>query len=227
MSVRVGVVVPGAGAGRRMGGVPKALMPIAGRPMLAWTLRPLLAERRVTAIAIALDPALAATPPDWLAGLDPRITIVAGGRERGDSVRAAIDALPADIDVIVVHDAARPLVTGELISRMIDHAAGGHSVVAATTVIDTVHEVDAEGRIVRTPERAGLRAAQTPQAFPAAVFREACRRAEREGIAATDDAALVAAAGEPVHVIEGERTNIKLTLASDVIAAEALLRSRE
>jgi 2-C-methyl-D-erythritol 4-phosphate cytidylyltransferase len=210
-----------------MGGVGKAFIELAGEPVLACTLRPFLDEPRVVAIVVALDPRSADDPPAWLAGLDERITIVAGGRERGDSVRLALEALPGDIDVIAVHDAARPLVTRTLVSRVIDQAAEGVSVVAAIPVTDTIHQAAADGRILRTPDRAGLWAAQTPQAFPAAILREAHREAALAKVDATDDATLVTRFVGPVHVLEGERTNIKLTVATDVVFAEALIRSRE
>lgn len=227
MSVRVGVVIPAAGAGRRMGGVCKAFIELAGEPVLACALRPFLDEPRVVAVAVALDPALAADPPPWLLRLDERITVVAGGEERGDSVRRALEALPDDLDVIAVHDAARPLVTRSLVTRVVDQAAAGTSVVAALPVTDTIHEAASDGRILRTPDRAGLWAAQTPQAFPAAVLREAHREAALARVAATDDAALVARFVGPVHVLEGELTNIKLTVATDVVIAGALIGSRQ
>lgn len=226
MSVRVGVIVPAAGLGTRMGGVQKAFMDIAGRPMLARTLGPILSDSRVTSVVIALDAGAVAAPPAWLNGLDERVTTVPGGSERAESVRNALRSLPDDVDVIVVHDAARPLVSPTLISAAIDRAAQGDSVIAAIPVTDTIHETAVDGRILRTPDRSGLRAAQTPQAFPAAVLREAHLQAERAGIPATDDAALVVRFVGPVHVIEGERANIKVTLPVDVILAEALLRER-
>jgi 2-C-methyl-D-erythritol 4-phosphate cytidylyltransferase len=227
LSIAVGVVIPAAGSGTRMGGVQKAFMEIAGQPMLARTLQPILSDPRVTAVAVALDPASATAPPKWLTELDARVVIVGGGSERGDSVRRALHALPEDVDVIVVHDAARPLVSAGLIATAIDSAAAGTSVIAAAPVIDTIHETAADGRILRTPTRSVLRAAQTPQAFPAAVLREAHLQAERAGVEATDDAALVVRYVGPVYAIEGERSNIKLTVATDVTLAEALLRERD
>jgi 2-C-methyl-D-erythritol 4-phosphate cytidylyltransferase len=210
-----------------MGGVPKPLIDLAGEKVLVRTLRPFLDDERVVAIAVATDSSLAASPPTWLAELDTRITVVAGGEERDDSVRCGLDALPDDLDVVVVHDAARPLVTEELVTRVIDAALDGDSVVAALPVTDTIHEAAKDGRILRTPDRTGLWAAQTPQAFPALVLREAHEQAVRAGVTATDDAALVARFVGPVKVIDGERTNIKLTVAMDLIIAEALIRSGE
>lgn len=223
MSVRVAVVVPAAGAGRRMGGTAKAFVELAGEPMLRRTLRPFLAETRVTAIAIALDAATAAAPPQWLVTLDRRITFVTGGATRSASVAAALATLDDDVDVVLVHDAARPLVSAELIDRVITAAAAGHAVIAAVPVTDTIQEVDDVGRIIATPERDHLWQAQTPQAFPRSVVMDAYRRAEADGVIATDDAALVARYGTPVRVIEGARENIKVTTQADVRAVEALL----
>lgn len=209
-----------------MGGVSKALLEMGGRPVLAHAIEPFLAEPRVAAVVIALEPRLADDPPGWLPGTDPRVRVVAGGIERSDSVRLALDAAPMDVDVVLVHDAVRPLVSRMLVSRMIDEAARGRSVTAAVPLVDTVHEVAADGRIVRTPDRERLWLAQTPQAFPAAVLREAYRKADLAGVKATDDAALVARFVGPVHVVEGERHNLKLTVAGDIKLAEALLHSR-
>ncbi len=222
MSVRAAVVIPAAGAGRRMG-APKAMLELHGQPMLRHTIAPFLAEPRVRAVIVVLDPAAAAAPPAWLAGLDARIRIVPGGAERGDSVRAGLRAVAEDVDVVLIHDAARPLVSGALVARALEAAAAGRSVVAAIPVTDTIHEVNEHGRVLSTPDRRRLWRAQTPQAFPRAVVTAAYDRAGLEGVAATDDAALVARYGEPVHVIEGDATNIKITTPADLALAEVLL----
>ncbi len=204
-------------------GAAKAWLEIAGQPLLAHTLRPFLHEARVACIVVALNAQTAASPPDWLTRIDPRVCLVAGGEARADSVRLALAAVPADCDVVLVHDAARPLVSQALVARMIDHANEAPAVIAALPLTDTVHEVDAGGCIVRTPDRAGLWLAQTPQAFATDVLREAHRRAQAEGIGATDDAALVRRYGHVVRVVEGERSNIKLTVPEDLATARALL----
>lgn len=226
MKTRAGVVIPAAGVGRRMGGAGKALLELAGRPLLAHALQPFLDDERVVAIRVAMDPLIAAAPPGWLTEMDDRIAVVAGGSERGESVSLAVDALPADIDVIVVHDAARPLVSSTLVALCIDEAARGRSVVVGVPLTDTVHETSDDGRIVRTPARDRLWQAQTPQAFPAAVLRDSYRQAAQADVVETDDAALVARFAGPVHVIEGERSNIKITVSSDMVVAEALLKQR-
>lgn len=226
MTTRAALIVPAGGAGRRLGGTPKALLPLNGRPMLHHALVPFLAQPSVEWIVIALPAEFAAAPPEWLAGLDERIRIVEGGAERGDSVRRALAAVPAGAEAVLVHDGARPLVTAAIVERALAAAARGLNVVAAVPVTDTIKQVDEGGRIVATPDRRLLWAAQTPQAFPRAVLAEAYARADREGLLATDDAALVARYGGTVTVIEGDPENIKVTTPADVRVASALLRER-
>jgi 2-C-methyl-D-erythritol 4-phosphate cytidylyltransferase len=208
-----------------MGGVHKALLPLAGVPVLARSMAPFLERADVLAIAIALADDVRQNAPAWLI-TDARVHLAPAGTERGDSVRNALDSLTAGIDVVLVHDGARPLVSAALVGRCIAEAAHGRSVIAAVPVIDTIKQVDDTGRIVGTPERSRLWAAQTPQAFPASVLRHAYARAAAEGIRATDDAALVAHCGTPVMVIPGEPENIKITTPADVTVAEALLARR-
>jgi 2-C-methyl-D-erythritol 4-phosphate cytidylyltransferase len=226
VSVRAAVVIPGGGGGRRLGGVRKPFVELAGRPLLAHTLAPFLATPDVASVVIALAPDDAAAPPDWLARLDPRIRIVAGGAERGDSVRCALDAVPDECDVVLVHDAARPLLTRHLVARCIAAAAAGRNIIAAVPVVDTIQQVAADGTIVATPDRTTLRRAQTPQAFPRSVLVAAYRRAAAQGVRATDDAALVVRFGGSVVAIEGEPENLKVTTPMDLAIAELLLRSR-
>lgn len=213
---RAAVLIPAAGAGRRMGGARKPMLELAGEPLLLHTLRPFLRFPQIVQVIVALPPDAAARPPSWLAELDPRIRVVTGGAERGDSVRSALAATDASIDVVLVHDAARPL----------DAAASGRSVVAGIRPVDTIQQVDASGVIVATPDRRMLRAAQTPQAFPRAVLVDAYARAAADGVSATDDAALVARCGVRVEVIEGDVENLKVTTPTDLVVAEALLARR-
>jgi 2-C-methyl-D-erythritol 4-phosphate cytidylyltransferase len=226
MTTRAAVVIPAAGEGRRMGHRSKAFIDLAGEPMLSRAIRPFLADPRIVNVTVALDATNYEDPPVWLSALDPRVHVVEGGARRTDSVRLAIDAVPADVDVIVVHDAARPLVTSDLVSRAIDAAVSGRSVIAAVPLSDTVHRTDTENGIVETPDRTGLWRAQTPQAFPAAILREAHRSALADGFDGTDDAMIVARAGIRVHVIDGDVANMKITVPQDVAIAEMLLRIR-
>jgi 2-C-methyl-D-erythritol 4-phosphate cytidylyltransferase len=178
----------------------------------------------VVSIAVALAADDAENPPAWLVELDHRIQVVAGGETRTDSVRSAIAALPADVDVIAVHDAARPLVTPQVVAACITVAAGGEGAVAGCPAVDTVKEVDASHRIMGTPDRARLWRAHTPQVFPAALLRAAYASA---GPDATDDAALVERAGGAVRMVDGGAWNLKVTRPEDVPVAEALLRRRQ
>lgn len=219
---RVAVVIPAGGSGQRMGGVSKPLLELCGEPILARSMKRFLERDDVRWIIVALPAAVVADPPAWLLR-DARVRLVAGGAERGDSVRSALAAVPSEAAVIVVHDAARPLVARAVIDRCISAASAGHSAVAAVPLTDTIQQVDDDGRIVATPDRRQLRAAQTPQAFPAEVLRRAYERAQMDGIAATDDAALVARCGDTVIVVEGAADNLKVTTPEDMILAEALL----
>lgn len=221
--VRVGVAVPAAGSGQRMGGARKPFLELAGEPVLAHSLRPFLADTRVVAVVVALSDEDAGSPPAWLTGLDPRIRVVAGGATRAASVRNALAALPGDVDVVAVHDAARPLVTAQVVGRCIDVAAAGEGAVAGCPAVDTMKEVDPEGRIVATPERRRLWHAHTPQAFPA----QALRRAYGGELAgATDDASLVEREGLTVRMVDGGASNLKVTRVEDLAVAETILRRR-
>jgi 2-C-methyl-D-erythritol 4-phosphate cytidylyltransferase len=213
--VAVALVVA-AGRGERLGTpVPKAFAILAGRPMVEWSLAALQAVAAVTEIVVALPEGLAA----------PAGTIgVPGGSQRSHSVRAAL-AAAADDDVVIVHDAARPLVTPELVSACLDALAGADAAIAATPVTDTIKECD-DGRVARTLERARLWAVQTPQVFR----REALERAlaQDDGVvaAATDDAALVEALGGTVRIVPAPPENLKVTTALDLRVAEMLLAER-
>jgi len=214
------VVVPAAGAGRRMGGVKKPFLELAGVPVLERALRPFLADARVTAVVVALSPDDAAAPPAWLTGLDPRIRICAGGETRTDSVRSGIAALPPELDVIAVHDAARPFVTQEVVARCLDLAASGVGAVAGTPAVDTIKRVGMSGEILETPPRASLWQAQTPQVFPARALREAYAR---PGVTGTDDAQLLEGEGLVVRMVDAGPRNFKVTHPGDVALAEAVL----
>jgi 2-C-methyl-D-erythritol 4-phosphate cytidylyltransferase len=208
-----------------MGGKRKPFLELAGEPTLAHALRPFLADDRVVAVVVALAPDDAAAPPPWLTALAPRVRVVVGGATRTRSVRAALEGLPADVDVIAVHDAARPLVAAEVVSECIEVALAGSGAVAGCPAVDTLKRVDARAVVVGTPDRAAFWQAQTPQVFPAAILRAAYADA---GAEATDDAALVerAAPGLSVRMVDAGPSNLKVTRAEDLPVAEAILRAR-
>jgi len=217
------VAVAAAGTGERMGGARKPFLTLAGEPVLVHALRPFLAERRVVAVAVALEEADAASPPSWLTRLDRRIRVVAGGPTRAESVRRALAALPEDLDVVAVHDAARPLVTAEVVARCIDVALGGEGAVAGCPAVDTMKDVGPDRLVAGTPDRARLWHAHTPQVFPASALRQAYA-GDLEG--ATDDAYLVAREGLSVRMVDEGPSNLKVTRPEDLPLAEAVLRAR-
>jgi 2-C-methyl-D-erythritol 4-phosphate cytidylyltransferase len=225
-TIRVGVVVPASGMGRRMGGVQKPLLELCGEPVLLWAIRPFLELTEVTAVVVALPPSVAEDAPEWLRGEDVRIEITSGGETRRESVWNAIQLLPDDVDVIAVHDAARPLIDTDTIMRCIEVAQTGTGAVAGIPLTDTLKRVDESGGILETPARAGLWQAQTPQVFPRDLLVGAYRRAEDEDWPATDDSSLVERMGGAVQMVEASGENIKLTRLSDVPIATMILGQR-
>ena len=221
---RAAVVIPAGGSGRRMGGVRKQYLELAGQPVLLHSVRAFLDHPAVSWVIVALPPEDLARPPRTL----PRgVTVVAGGAERGDSVRLGLDAVPAAADVVLIHDAARPLVGRDVIDRALEAAARGVGAVAAIPVSDTLKRVGEGSTIDGTVERAGLWRAQTPQAFPRRMIVDAYARAAAEGVTATDDAALVERFGGRVVVVKGSLRNLKVTTPEDLRLAELLLAAVE
>lgn len=223
--LQAGVAVPAAGLGRRMGGRKKPFLELAGEPILLHALRPFLEHPWIRAVAVAVLPEDVDGTQDWLSAVDSRVRVVAGGASRSDSVAHAVEALPEGLDVILVHDGARPLVTRDTIRRCAAWAAAGTGAVAGCPATDTLKEVDETGRIVRTPDRDRIWHAQTPQAFPARVLRNALAD-EALRARATDDASLVEAAGTAVFMVTGSTDNMKVTRPGDLTTAELFLARR-
>ena len=216
--MRAAAVIVAGGAGLRFGGpVRKQYLEIGGVPVLLRAVRAFLDHPRIGAVVVVLPPDDVADPPRWLAGL--KVTIVAGGAERGDSVRNGLAAVAEDVDRVLVHDGARPFVSADVIGRVLDAEGGA---IAAVPVTDTIQQVDAEGVITATPERAALWQAQTPQGFPRAALLGAYARARADGLAATDDAAVFARYAGPVRVVMGAYDNLKVTRPEDLPVAEAI-----
>lgn len=217
--VSVGALVPAAGRGERLGGgTPKALRQLAGEPLLVHAVRRLRA-------ADGVGPVVVAAPPDEVAAvrslLGDTARVVAGGADRQDSVAAALAALPTDVDLVLVHDAARCLVPVEVVDRVVAALrAGAPAVVPVLPLADTVKQVDGAGTVVRTVPRADLRAVQTPQGFARDVLVRAHAQAAGP---ATDDAALVEALGLPVTTVAGAEKAFKVTRPLDLLLAEAVL----
>lgn len=195
-------------------------------PLLVHAVRSLATARLVDLVVVAAPPDDVDDVASLFADLELHadVRVLAGGETRQDSVRRALDSLPTDIDVVLVHDAARPLAPAELADAVVRAVHGGaEAVVPAVTVADTVKEVDVAGRVVRTVDRGTLRAAQTPQGFRRDVLARAHAEAARVGDPATDDAGLVERAGGQVVVIPGADEAFKVTRLVDLAFAEAVL----
>jgi 2-C-methyl-D-erythritol 4-phosphate cytidylyltransferase len=222
----VGVVVVAAGRGSRVGGdLPKQYLPIGGVPLLLRAVRPFVTHPEVAQVALVLAPGDAEHPPGFLAPLrGEALTLVAGGRERADSVAAGLRALGASCEIVLVHDGARPFVDRAVIDAVIAHARAGEGAVAALPVSDTIKEALGPDPTVvgRTVPRAGLWRAQTPQGFPRRLLEEAYARAGAGASGSTDDAALVEACGGTVRLVPDSPRNLKVTTRDDLALAEAL-----
>ena len=219
----VAALVPAAGRGERLGpGVPKALRELAGEPLLVHAVRGLRAAPSIGAVVVAAPPDAVAAVAALLAPYD--VEVVAGGAQRQQSVALALAALPAHVDVVLVHDAARCLTPPAVVERVVAAVRGGApAVVPVLPLADTVKEV-AHGRILRTLDRGRLVAVQTPQGFTRAVLEEAHRGAL--DATATDDAGLVEALGRSVATVPGDEHAFKVTRPVDLLLAEAVLRAR-
>jgi 2-C-methyl-D-erythritol 4-phosphate cytidylyltransferase len=227
----VGVVVPAAGGGQRLGGPgPKALVELAGRALLAHAVEAVEANASTVAVVVVGHPdALEATGKLIAEEGFAKVTgVVAGGPTRQASVAAGLQALPPGPAYVAVHDAARPLAAHGAVDRLLALLleAGVAGVVPGVPVTDTIRQVDAGRRSTGLVDRDQLRAMQTPQLFVREVLEEAHRRARRDGVEAVDEAALVELAGHWVQVVPGDPENLKVTTPLDLAIAETLLARR-
>ncbi len=216
-------LVVAAGRGERLGSSgPKALVAVSGRPLLAWSVAALREVPSLARIVVALPGGqLGAAPEGCIA--------VAGGAQRSHSVRAAL-AAAGDADVVLVHDAARPLLTPQLatacLTALEEDGGDWDAAIAATPVTDTIKRVPTGVRVAETPRRDELWAIQTPQVFRRAALERALARPDAELAAATDDAMLVERDGGRVRVVRAPRENLKVTTPLDLRVAELLLGGR-
>lgn len=198
---------------------------LAGRSVLAWTVRALGMAPPVTGVVVAVPPEDVRRWRRRLRGYAKVRAVVAGGADRQASVAHALAAVPADVPWVLVHDGVRPCVTPALVRRVLDAARTDGAAVAALPVAETLKRA-AGAWVAATVPRDGLWAVQTPQAFRADLLREAHRRAAVEGASATDDAALVERLGVPVRLVAGLPGNVKITQPEDLPLARALLAGR-
>jgi 2-C-methyl-D-erythritol 4-phosphate cytidylyltransferase len=222
-------IIVAAGQGRRIGiSTPKIFLPLCGRPMLLRTLDRFFSARAIDKVVVVVAADQFAHAEAMLqadAALRNRCWVLqSGGATRQESVRRGLEVTGDDADVVAIHDGARPFVSPALIDRSVEAARDQGAVVVGLPVRDTIKVVATDRSIETTPPRSSLWEIQTPQAFLREIILEAHEWANREGIAATDDAMLVEIRGQRVFVLDGERTNIKITLSDDLWLAENLIR---
>ncbi|KPC79553.1 2-C-methyl-D-erythritol 4-phosphate cytidylyltransferase [Streptomyces sp. NRRL S-4] len=234
---RTAAVIPAAGRGVRLGpGTPKALRALGGTPMLIHAVRAMAASRAVTLVVVVAPPDGAPEVKNLIAEHSlPEHTdylVVPGGATRQESVRLGLDALPEDVSVVLVHDAARPLVPVDTVDAVVEAVRdGAPAVVPALPLSDTVKEVEpgAPGEpepVLSTPVRARLRAVQTPQGFDRDTLLRAHKAVAVDGEGATDDAGMVERLGASVVVVPGHEEAFKVTRPLDLVLAEAVLARR-
>jgi len=229
----VGVVVPAAGAGHRLGGgEPKALVSLGGRALLAHAVEAVEANDCTTAVVVVSHADAMEATAKLLAeeGFAKVAAVVAGGPTRQASVAAGLQALPEAPGYVAVHDVARPLVGPGAVDRLLEllRAAGPGvaGVVPGVAVVDTIRQVDADQRSVGIVDREQLRAKQTPQLFVREVLEEAHRLAAARGVEAGDDSSLVELAGHRVQLVPGDPENLPVITPLDLAVAETLLVRR-
>jgi 2-C-methyl-D-erythritol 4-phosphate cytidylyltransferase len=223
----VAVAIPAGGIGARFGGrLPKQFVAVGGRAILAATVARFARHPRVATVVVAAPSAHVGRARRLLArvGGRARVLVVAGGATRQESVWRALQAVPGDPAIVVVHDAVRPFVTRRLIDAVLGAAERTGAALCALPVADTVKRVR-DGLVEETVDRSGLWAVQTPQAFRAALLREAHDKARRDGVVGTDDAMLVERLGHPVRVVPGSALNLKITTREDLRRARAWSRA--
>jgi 2-C-methyl-D-erythritol 4-phosphate cytidylyltransferase len=215
-------IVAAAGSGLRLGAdLPKALVPLSGRPLVCWAVATLL-DGGVDEVIVAVP---AAEHDEFAAVLPDGVRVVDGGDTRTASVRAALGTVSADAGAVLVHDAARPLTPPAVVGRVLDALAGGAlAVVPVLPVVDTTVVVADDGTVAAAPDRASLRRVQTPQGFSLAVLAGAYDGLPI-GAELTDDAAVVRALGVPVVTVAGDERAAKITVAHDLALAELIART--
>lgn len=227
--LRCAALVAAAGSSSRMGGIDKMLEPLDGIPVLARTLMALEASQTVDEIIVA-------TREDMLVeisrlchtyGIKKCTKVVRGGESRAHSVFLAAMEVSRNTKLLAVQDGARPLVTSDLIDRVVDAAAKCGAAAPAIAVKDTVKVIGKDQAVEQTLDRSLLRAVQTPQVFEADLLKAALQSAIEAQAPITDDCSAVERLGKVVFLIEGEETNLKITTPTDLIFAEAILRTRE
>lgn len=222
-------VIVAAGRGERFGAErPKQFTAVRGKPLAIWAVEPFRRHAAIRGVTLVVPPESAAMPPVWMERLAQEgLVITAGGAERTDSVRLGLETVPADVLFVAIHDAARPAITEEAISRVLGAVGPRRGAVAGRRVTDSLKEVDAEGRVVRSVDRKRLWRAETPQVFPRELIVAVHQDAAAEGVTESDCAALCQRYGVEVVVVEIGVPNPKVTRPEDLALVDSLLQRRE
>jgi len=221
-----GAVIVAAGSASRMGGIDKVMAPLGGEPMIKRTVRAFQECDAVSEVVIVTREDLI-LPITNLCREFPKVTaVVAGGKSRQESVGKGMNALSKDVKLAAVHDGARPLITWQLIDWVIRAANTYGAAAPAIPVKDTMKTVEG-GIVVNTPERAKLRAVQTPQVFDIDLLRGALVKAKEDGAEVTDDCSAVERLGMKIKIVEGDEKNLKVTTPMDLKIAEMLLEEQK
>ena len=221
-----GVVIVAAGSASRMGGIDKVMAPLGGEPMIVRTVRAFQNCDAIASIVIVTREDLIRPISGLCRDMGKVAAVVAGGKTRQESVHLGLNALPKGTKLAAVHDGARPLISWQVIDRVVRAANTYGAAAPAVPVKDTIKVVQG-GLVKETPDRSSLAAAQTPQVFDFDLLRGALRKAEEDGATVTDDCSAVERTGMKIKIVEGDERNLKVTTPMDLKIAELLLEETE
>lgn len=221
-----GAVIVAAGTASRMGGIDKVMAPLCGEPMIVHTVRAFQSCDAIREIVVVTRQDLVVPIMDLCHGFDKVHSVITGGNSRQESVSMGIGALSSKVQLVAVHDGARPLISEQVIDRTVRAADAFGAAAPAIPVKDTVKEVKG-GIVLRTPDRSALMAAQTPQIFDIDLLKGALEKAQKEGAAVTDDCSAVERLGMFVRMVEGDERNIKVTTPMDLTVAQLLMEEEK
>ena len=221
-----GAVIVAAGSASRMGGIDKVMTPLGGEPMIKRTVRAFQECDAVKYIVIVTREDLILPINSLCREFSKVMEVVAGGKTRQESVERGVNALDQKVELVAVHDGARPLITWQLIDRCIRAANTYGTAAPAIPVKDTIKTVEG-GIVVNTPDRAKLRAVQTPQVFDIDLLKGALLKAYQDGAEVTDDCSAVERLGMKIKIVEGDEKNLKVTTPMDLKIAEMLLEEQK
>ena len=221
-----GAVIVAAGSATRMGGIDKVMADLGGEPMIVRTVRAFQNCEAIASVVIVTREDLIRPISDLCRDMKKVAAVVAGGKSRQESVHLGLNALPKGTKLAAVHDGARPLVSWQVIDRVVRAANTYGAAAPAIPVKDTIKVV--QGRLVKeTPDRSSLMAVQTPQVFDFDLLRGALKKAEEDGAQVTDDCSAVERTGMRIKIVEGDERNLKVTTPMDLKIAELLLEETQ